>query len=293
MASGPSQKSLWQRKRRRCRSPCTGARKPPSHGLRPSPPLPPSGDIIELTVLGASSRYLAPLGAGTSYLLREGETRLLLDAGNGTSLRLAHELGGEKLSGVLVSHFHLDNVSDLLPVVFALAPGTPILVPRKARARITDLLRAYSMDRSWIDHARILGVGPGQGDEHHVGSLRLTFSRSHHGCPGVATRIESQTRARTLVYLADTGPKTWLADFARGADVMVAHTLLLDRDGGDIKNTNLTAGAAGRLAHAAGVGRLALSHIPFYGSADESLAEAQREFGGKVVLLRENERLLV
>src|SRR5438067_2292046 len=83
------------------------------------------GDSMELTVLGASSRYLVLLGAGTSYLVRDDETRLLMDCGNGTHLRLAHELGGVALSGVLVSHFHLDNVADLLPVAFALAPGTP------------------------------------------------------------------------------------------------------------------------------------------------------------------------
>lgn len=244
---------------------------------------------MDLTVLGASSRYLVPLGAGTSYLVRDGDTRLLLDAGNGTSLRLAHELAGEVLSGVLVSHFHLDNASDLFPVAFSLRAGTPIFVPRKARGRITDLLKAYSMDRSWIEHARILGVG--RGDEHHVGSMRLSFSKAHHGCPGVATRIVSDSGA-SLVYLADTGPTAWLADFARGADLLVAHTLLLDRDANEeAKLTNLTAGAAGRIARDAGVGRLALSHIPFYANADASVEEAGREFGGKVVVLRENERL--
>jgi len=190
-----------------------------------------------------------------------------------------------------VSHFHLDNVADLFPVAFALPPGTPILVPRGARARLSDLLRAYSMDRSWIEHARVLGVG--RGDEHHVGSLRLTFTKARHGCPGVATRIGSEATGATLVYLADTGPTEWLADFARGADLLVAHTLLLDRDEGDIKSTNLTAGAAGRLARDAGVGSLALSHIPFYANVDESVAEAQREFGGKVVALREGERVSV
>ena len=242
-------------------------------------------------MLGASSRYLVPLGAGTSYLVSEADTRLLMDCGNGTSTRLANELGAEKLSGVLVSHFHLDNVADLFPVAFSLAPGTPIVVPRKARGRISDLLRAYSMDRSWIEHARILGVG--RGDEHIVGELRLNFSKAVHGCPGVATRITAPGGA-SLVYLADTGPAPWLADFARGADLLVAHTLLLDRaPAGDIKQTNLTAGAAGRLAREAGVGRLALSHIPFYANVDESVEEAQREFGGKVVLLRENERVTI
>ena len=41
------------------------------------------------------------------------------------------------------------------------------------------------------------------------------------------------------------------------------------------------------------MGRLALSHIPFYGNVDESVAEAQREFGGKVMVMREGERITV
>lgn len=244
---------------------------------------------MQLTVLGASGRYLSPLGAGTSYLVRDGETRVLLDCGNGTSIRLGHELGDAKLSGVVVSHFHLDNVADLFPVAFSLAPGTPILVPEGARPRLADLLRAYSMDRSWIENARVTGVGKGSVEQ--VGDLTLRFAKAGHGCPGVAVRVESA--GGTLVYLGDTGERPWLADFARGADLLVAHTLLLDRDEGRITRTNLTAGAAGRLARKAGVERLALSHIPFYANADESAAEAKRAFGKETIILAEGQRLPV
>ncbi|HEX2021414.1 MAG TPA: MBL fold metallo-hydrolase, partial [Candidatus Thermoplasmatota archaeon] len=85
----------------------------------------------------------------------------------------------------------------------------------------------------------------------------------------------------------------WLAPFARGADLLVAHTLLLDRDAGKARATNLSAGDAGRIARAAGARRLAISHVPFYANADESLAEARAAFGGDVTLLREGERVTV
>jgi ribonuclease BN (tRNA processing enzyme) len=242
---------------------------------------------VELTVLGNSSRYLLPLGSGTSYLLREGATRLLLDCGNGTHLRLAQELGDARLSGVLVSHFHLDNVADLLPVAFSLAPGTPLVVPQGALARLMDLLRAHSMDRSWIANARVEGVTARS--RLQVGPLRLSFAKASHGCPGVATRVDAPSGS--LVYLGDTGMRPWLADFARGADLLLAHTLVLDRDDAKVRETNLTAGDAGRLAKEAGVGTLALSHVPFYANAEESHAEAKTAFGGEVLVLREGQRL--
>lgn len=244
---------------------------------------------MDLTVLGASSRYLAPLGAGTSYLLRAGDARLLLDCGNGTHTRLAHELAGAPLSGVLVSHFHLDTVSDLLPVAFALPEGAALIAPRGAMPRLADLLRAYSMDRTWISNARLLPVD--KDSEHVIAGLKLTFAKAGHGCPGVATRIESDSG--TLVYLSDTGARPWLAEFARGADLIIAHTLLLDADQGSAREHNMTAGDAGRLAREAGAGALALSHVPFYRDAEASLAEAQEAFGGKVVVLKENQTISV
>lgn len=248
---------------------------------------------VELTVLGASSRYLAPLGAGTSYLLRHGETRVLLDCGNGTHLRLAETLRGAPLSGVLVSHFHADNVADLLPVLHGLPPEAPLIAPRGAAPRLGEILRertaARSPPRASAGGGRLVAVGRGATVD--VGELRLTFSKGAHGCPGVVTRVEAPDAC--LVYAGDTGARPWLADFARGADLLVAHTLLLDRDAGDARATNLSAGDAGRLARDAGAARLAVSHAPFYRNAEEGLAEARAAFGGEVVLLREGQRLVV
>lgn len=242
---------------------------------------------MDLTVIGASSRYLAPLGAGSSYLVRDGAARILLDCGNGASIRLAHELAGEPLSAVVVSHFHLDTVADLFPVALALAPGTPILVPDAARPKLKELMRTYGIDRPTRERTLIEGVS--RISRKDVGPIRLTFERSAHGCPGVAVRLASASG--TLVYLSDTGPRPWLAAFARGADLLVAHTLLLDRHQGRRTRHNLTAGAAGRLAREAGVAQLALSHIPFYQDSAESLAEAKGEFGGETLVLREGQRL--
>ena len=244
---------------------------------------------MDLTVIGASSRYLAPLGAGSSYLVTDGETRVLLDCGNGTSIRLGHELEGAPLSAVVVSHFHLDTVADLFPVARALPLSTPIFVPDGARPKLAQLMKAYGIDRPTRERTLIEGVS--RISVKDVGTLRLTFERSAHGCPGVAVKLASPSG--TLVYLSDTGPRPWLVDFARGADLLIAHTLHLDRDGGRATRHNLTAGAAGRLAREAGVSRPALSHIPFYANAEESHAEAKAAFGGEVMVLREGQRLPV
>lgn len=244
---------------------------------------------VELTVLGNSSRYLVPLGAGTSYLVSHGDARLLLDCGNGTHLRLAQVLEGRALDGVLVSHFHLDNVADLLPVAFSLQAGTPLVIPTGAKARLADILRAHSMDKSWIQHARLEGVT--RASRLQIGPFTISFCNVGHGCPAFGVRLDAG--GESLVYLADTGPRRWFADFARGADLLLAHTLLLDKDEGEARRTNLSAGDAGRLAREAQVAKLALSHIPFYGSAEASHSEAKSAFGGEVVVLHEGQTVRV
>lgn len=250
---------------------------------------PPARGGVDLTVIGASSRYLAPLGAGSSYLVTHGDTRILLDCGNGTSIRLGHELDGAPISAVVVSHFHLDTVADLFPVAKALEPSTPIFVPEGAREKLRQLMRVYGIDRPTRERTLIEGVS--RISVKDVGGLRLTFERSAHGCPGVAVRLAARDGSAALVYLSDTGPRPWLVDFARGADLVVAHTLHLDREVGRATRHNLTAGAAGRLARAAGVPRLALGHIPFYANAEGSHAEAKAAFGGETLVLREGQRI--
>ncbi len=242
---------------------------------------------MHFRVLGNSSRYLSPLGAGTSYLLESTSgARVVLDCGNGTHTRLARILGGAKVDAVLVSHFHVDNAADLLPILFGgVKDGAPLFLPRGADLNLAHFLKTFDMDRSWIDRVRVDEVSPG--DLREVGDIALTFGDAHHGCPGVSLRAEAD--GRSLVYLADTGPRASLAGFAKRADVILAHTLLTDREAdGVIGETNLSAGAAGRLARDAQAGRLALSHVPFYRAAEESLAEARAAFGGDAFLVQED-----
>ena len=53
---------------------------------------------MELTVLGASGSYGSRSGACSGYLLREGDTTIWMDCGNGTFplLAAAHRPGGPR-----------------------------------------------------------------------------------------------------------------------------------------------------------------------------------------------------
>ncbi len=77
---------------------------------------------LELTVLGAGPAYTNRLGStGAAYLVRGGETAILLDLGQGSFPRLATEIEPSRLDAVIVSHLHPDHFIDLVPLRHYLA----------------------------------------------------------------------------------------------------------------------------------------------------------------------------
>src|SRR5215218_6331991 len=83
---------------------------------------------MRLTVLGGSAAS-PNTGAGCSgYLIAHGETRLWVDPGPGTLAELRRHTDFRTLTGVLVSHMHLDHVLDLLALRHALAYN-PVRAP--------------------------------------------------------------------------------------------------------------------------------------------------------------------
>ena len=78
-------------------------------------------DGMRLTVLGSGSCELRQDRSSPAYLVQAEDSALMLDLGQGAWRRLL-EQGVEPayLQGLLLSHHHLDHMSDLLPLLFAL-----------------------------------------------------------------------------------------------------------------------------------------------------------------------------
>jgi len=123
------------------------------------------------------------------------------------------------------------------------------------------------------------------GDALTVGVFQVDCFPVSHSLPGVALRITAG--GRTLAYSGDTGPCPEVLDAARQADLFLCEATLRDGDGPGIRLGHLTGGEAGRLAAAAGVHRLVLTH--FFPTLDpqERAAEARAHFGGRVEVARE------
>src|SRR2546430_17493565 len=87
---------------------------------------------MHLTILGASPATQNPGGACSSYLVRHGETTLVLDMGSGAFANLHRHVAPDAVDAVVISHIHADHMLDLLPYRYWLdiVAGRAVPLPR-------------------------------------------------------------------------------------------------------------------------------------------------------------------
>ena len=248
----------------------------------------------ELLVLGAGS-ILPRVGYGCSgYALRPsaGSPVTLIDCGPGSIRALA--AGGVRLDEVrrvVLSHYHLDHCLDLFALFFARRnpglrdlPCLELVGPpglRRLVERAPDAMGRWAVDPDCTVHEVEIGTD-GRG-RCTTRELRLECARTGHTETAVAWRIELPD-GTSLVYTGDTGEVGELVELARGADVLLSECSFLDGRG---REHHLTPSGAARLARAAGVGRLILTH--FYPETDpeEARRAASHIFGRAIEIARD------
>ena len=244
---------------------------------------------MKLTVLGCYGPYPAAGGACSGYLLEAGDCRLLIDCGNGVLSRLQRHLKPWELEAVLLSHLHFDHCADLLVLRYALDHARardlrrrplPLHAPPEPSAELKRLLYKDLFDIKPLSPGEPLTLGP----------FNFSCIETLHSLPCLAMRIE--TEDGLFVYSGDTEYFDGLAEFAAGADLFLCEANLLEGEGGGIPANHLTAAAAARLAAAAGVKRLLLTHFHPERSQALSLKEARVHFAA-VERVREGETYLI
>jgi hypothetical protein len=148
--------------------------------------------------------------------------------------------------------------------------------------RLLDAI-ASPVPRLFGDRLHLVPMTDGAAAWVRGGGRLTTFLVDHQPREGGAMGCLVELDGIRLAYSGDTRPAARLIEASQGVDVLIHEAGGLDEHAAEVhRQGHSTAGDAGRVARASGVGRLVLSHVPSEALADPMRAEAQAAFGGPV-----------
>lgn len=254
---------------------------------------------MKLTVLGKSPAWEDAGGACSGYLIEEGESKLLLDCGNGVFAKLRERIPDYRLlDGVVVSHLHADHWLDLVPFSYALnysplgAHSGEMPVAGSGGPRLLAPPGALEAFR------RVVGTWGGEdllssafeieeyvvGAETEVAGFGITVQPVPHYIETFAISLTAADGTR-IVHGADCRDNEELPAFAKGADLLIVEATLAEpEEGPEDDRGHMCAREAGALAKRAEVGAVMISHFSDELDQDKVRADAEDGFGGEVIL---------
>lgn len=232
---------------------------------------------MRLTFLGTGTAMPVPDRVQTGLLLESDGRTLLVDCGSGVLHRLAGtDVGYEGVSSVLLTHHHLDHVSDLLALLkarwLAGEEHLEVVGPTGTKALLDGLLDVHDYLDGRVDLA-VREVGE---YDFEVAGFDVEGHRTEHSKPCLAYRFDDR-----FAFSGDGEATAALASFADEVAVF-AHDCSFP-DSVDVDNhptpSQLGAALAGHE-----YGRVYLTHLyPHTEDAhEEMLASVGREYDGDV-----------
>lgn len=244
---------------------------------------------LDLTILGSSGSHTGPGRACSGYLLATGDTRVMVDCGNGSTANLQRTTRFDELDAVVVTHRHVDHCVDLIGMFYAMrfhqegAKAMPLYAPPEVMEMLTGLLSGDSAMRfrEVFDHREIK-----PGDTFDVGPLAFEAYASVHPVPTVSLRITHGDHV--VAYSADSAGGPDLVACATDADLFLCEATWLGDAADYPEGIHLTARDAGRVATEANVSRLVLTHLLGSIDREQALVEAAETYTGELVLADDN-----
>jgi ribonuclease BN (tRNA processing enzyme) len=221
---------------------------------------------VRLTVIGCGTAQPQPDTPASGLLVESGETRLLLDAGQGVISRLQRHMDPRNLSAVIVGHLHADHYIDLVALRYLFPWGErvpdrlPVYLPPGGRDHMTSLAAAISERPTFFDDSYdVIDYAPS--GRYVIGDLDARLLPGLHYVPAWGVEVTDHA-GRRLVYAGDTGPNDALVRTARDADLFVCEATLTSAADDDERRGHVTADEALDMAAAAHARRALLVHYP-------------------------------
>jgi ribonuclease BN (tRNA processing enzyme) len=268
------------------------------------------GEGVAVQVLGSGGPELQDKRASSSYLVwQDGQARVLVDAGSGSSLRFGES--GAKMSQldvILFTHFHVDHSADFSALIFSSwFEGRDRPLPVYGPVGNTEFPSTVGFVHAFFNNQngvyRYLSEllvpkenGSYKLQPHNVsgnGTSSAAFRGEHlsayaarviHGSvPALAWRVE--IGGKSIVFSGDTnGQGAGLVNLAKDADLFIAHNAVPEGATGVERWLHMPPSVIGQIAQQAHVKRLVLSHrmLRTLGKEEQSRSEISKSFSGPV-----------
>ncbi len=204
---------------------------------------------MKLTLLGVYGPFPAPGSGCSSYLVEDGETKILLDCGSGALSRCRQRFPGPlSLDAIVLSHTHADHAGEIDLIRYLLEFGLG-----KAP------LKVFSPDVEQLSYAVFDPIRVSDGTEARIGSLSLRFTEVRHAVPTVGVRITGEN-GRSLFYTGDSALFDGLTDAAKDADLLLADACLANVTDPKLMRNHMNYAQVAKLRKDANCARAVLTH---------------------------------
>jgi len=252
---------------------------------------------MELTILGSGTSVPNGTRNSAGYFLELANAKIMLDCGAGTVHALSrYGVAWEEMTHLFISHFHVDHVGELAALFQAFKYGrrglrtsSLTVVGPPGLDRLMDGLRHAFGDKPFEPefpvHLRLIVAGERMQLSE---GCHLMVAKTPHTVESIAVRID--TPDASFCYTGDTGYSEELPGFFSNADLLISECSFRERREG---SPHLSIAEAAKMAAAANVRRLVVTH--FYFEVDEATLkiELQKDYAGEVIVGADGMRISI
>ncbi|WP_077617183.1 MBL fold metallo-hydrolase [Bacillus sinesaloumensis] len=235
---------------------------------------------MKVTVVGFWGGFPGTNEATTGYLIEHDGFRLLVDCGSGVLAQLQNYISIDELDAIIVTHYHHDHIADIGPMQYAR------LVTNMIHNQQKELpIYGHTADKEGFSrlehkgHTKAIPYNPEE--KSRIGPFTISFMKTKHPVVCYAMRITAG--GKTVVFSADSSYLKEFIPFTQDADLFICEcNLYADQDGSKMGHMNST--EVGKIAAAANVKELWITHLPHYGNHQDLVEQASEQYDGQIKL---------
>jgi ribonuclease BN (tRNA processing enzyme) len=230
---------------------------------------------MQLKILGTGTSQVSKERVSTSNYIEIGNKKTLLDCGCGALVRMSQaEISFKDIDIVFISHFHIDHISDLFALLWALKYShlnrdrdLQIIGPKGFQKFYNTYVKPIVFSKPFdLFRIEIREIE----DEIKFDDFTVQVLSTSHTDESLAYKfIENE---KTLVIGGDTGYDENIIDFSKESDILI---LECSYDNSKELENHLTPKECGHIAKMANVKKLIITH--FYPISKEVRLEETKE----------------